>query len=451
MIVTHKHLPRRTILRGLGVALGLPMLDAMAPLAQAAPAPSGAKVPTRLCFVYAPTGMIMDNWWPKGAGENFAYSRILKPLEGFRADINVLGGLALHGGNALGDGGGDHARAGASFLTGIHCKKTLGSDIHNGISADQVAAFAIGSQTRFPSLELGCEDSRTVGNCDSGYSCAYTNSISWRNATVPMPPETNPRLVFQRLFGSLDTSLDPVVRARTQQDRTSILDVVNNRARQLMGTLGPADRRKMDQYLTAVREVETRIQRAESDDREFSPDIEKPAGIPAVYSEYAKLMFDLQALALQADLTRIVTMMYTREGSAQSYPELGFTDGHHPLSHHRNNPENMEKVTQINCFHTSLFAYYLGKLKAIQDGDGSLLDHSMIVYGSGLSDPNRHLHENLPAIVAGHGGGLRPGRYIQHDKETPMTNLYMTLLDRVGVHPESIGDSTGKVEHLTDL
>jgi hypothetical protein len=450
MIVTPKHIPRRTVLRGLGVALGLPLLDAMVP-AFAAPARAAAKAPTRLCFVYAPTGMIMDNWWPKGSGETFEYSRILKPLEGFRADINVLGGLALHGGNALGDGGGDHARAGASFLTGIHCKKTLGSDIHNGISADQVAAAAVGSQTRFPSLELGCEDSRTVGNCDSGYSCAYTNSISWRNSTVPMPPETNPRLVFQRLFGSLDTSLDPAVRARMRQDRTSILDVVNNRARQLTGTLGPSDRGKMDQYLTAVREVETRIQRAEGDDQTFRPDIEKPTGIPAVYSEYAKLMFDLQALALQADLTRIVTMMYTREGSAQSYPELGFTDGHHPLSHHRNNPENMEKVTQINCFHTGLFAHYLGKLKAIQEGDGTLLDHSMIVYGSGLSDPNRHLHENLPVIVMGRGGGFRPGRYIQHDKETPTTNLYMTVLDRMGVHPESIGDSTGKVEHLTDL
>jgi hypothetical protein len=450
MIVTHKHLPRRTFLRGVGVAMGLPLLDAMAP-ALATAARAGAAPPTRLCFVYAPTGMIMDNWWPKGTGADFEYSRILKPLEPFRSDISLLGGMALHGGNALGDGGGDHARAGASFLTGVHCKKTLGSDIHNGISADQVAAAAVGSRTRFPSLELGCEDSRTVGNCDSGYSCAYTNSISWRNATVPMPPETNPRLVFQRLFGSLDTSLDPVVRARTQKDRTSILDVVNNRAKQLMGTLGPSDQRKMDQYLTAVREVETRIRRAEGDDSEFRPDLEKPTGIPAVYSEYAKLMFDLQSLALQADLTRIVTMMYTREGSAQSYPELGFTDGHHPLSHHRNIPENMEKVTQINCFHTGIFAHFLGRLKSVQDGDGTLLDHSMIVYGSGLSDPNRHLHENLPVIVVGSGGGLKPGRYIQHEKETPMTNLYMSLLDRVGVHPESIGDSTGKVEHLTEI
>ena len=360
--------------------------------------------------------------------------------------------MALHNGNALGDGGGDHARAGASYLTGVHCKKTMGADIHNGISADQVAAKAIGSQTRFASLELGCEDSRTVGNCDSGYSCAYTNSISWRNEVTPMPPETNPRLVFQRLFGSLDTSLDPAVRAQTQADRISILDVVNHRARQLMGTLGPSDRQKMDQYLTAVREVETRIQRAEGDEREFRPDMEKPAGVPATYSEYATLMFDLQALALQADLTRIVTMMYTREGSPQSYPELGFTDGHHPLSHHRNNPENMEKVTQINCFHTGLFAGFLNKLKSIPEADGSLLDHAMIVYGSGLSDPNRHLHENLPVILVGRGNGsLKPGRYIQYPAETPMTNLYLTLLDRMGVRPESIGDSTGRVEHLSEL
>lgn len=451
MMLTRKYLPRRTFLRGVGVAIGLPLLDAMTP-AFAAPAKSGAKASVRLSFVYAPTGMIMDNWRPKGSGADFEYSRILKPLEPFRADITILGGLALHGGNALGDGGGDHARAGASFLTGIHCKKTLGSDIHNGISADQIAAQAVGAATRFRSLELGCEDSRTVGNCDSGYSCAYTNSISWGSATMPMPPETNPRLVFERLFGSLDNSLDPAVRARLQHDRRSILDLAGDRARQLMGTLGPSDRGKMDQYLTAIREIETRISRAEGEDREVRPDIEKPVGVPAVYSEYATLMFDLQVLALQADLTRIVTMMYTREGSPQSYPELGFTDGHHPLSHHRNIPENMEKVTQINVFHAGLFAKFLGKLKAIQEGEGTLLDHSMIVYGSGLADPNRHLHENLPVLVAGRGdGSLKPGRHVVYEKETPMTNLYMTVLDRLGVHPEGIGDSTGKVEHLTGL
>ena len=267
-----------------------------------------------------------------------------------------------------------------------------------------------------------------------------------------MPPETNPRLVFERLFGSLDNSLDPAVRAQVQRDRKSILDVVGERARQLIGTLGPSDRRKMDQYMTAVREIETRINRAEEEDSQARPSIEKPSGVPAVYSEYAKLMFDLQALAMQADLTRVITMMYTREGSPQSYPELGFTDGHHPLSHHRNVPENMEKVTQINVFHAGLFAYYLGKLKNISDGDGTLLDHSMIVYGSGLADPNRHLHENLPVLLVGRGdGSLKPGRYIAYEKDTPMTNLYMTLLDRVGVHPESIGDSTGKVQHLAEL
>jgi hypothetical protein len=392
----------------------------------------------------------MNNWWPAGSGASFEYSRILKPLERFRSDITVIKGMALHQGNALGDGGGDHARAGASYLTGVHCKKSL-IDIRNGISADQIAAQAIGSRTRFPSIELGCEDSRTVGNCDSGYSCAYTNSISWRNATTPMPPETNPRLVFERLFGSLDNSLDPATRAQVQADRKSILDLVNGRAKQLMGTLGPTDRRKMDQYFTAVREVETRILRAEENDREFRPDIEKPVGIPAVYSAYAKLMYDLQLLAMQADLTRIVTMMYTREGSPQSYPELGFTDGHHPLSHHRNDPDSMEKVTRINCFHTELFAYFLDKMKSVEEAGGTLLDHSMVLYGSCLSDPNRHLHENLPALLVGRGGGLKPGRYVVYEKETPMTNLYMTLLDRVGVRPESIGDSTGKLIELADV
>ena len=328
----------------------------------------------------------------------------------------------------------------------------MGADIQSGISADQIAAQAIGAETRFGSLELGCEDARTVGNCDSGYSCAYTNSISWRTPTTPMPPEINPRMVFERLFGSLDTSLDPQARHQMTEDRASILDTVTDRARELIGTLGASDRRKVDEYLTGVREIEQRIQNAEKDNREIAPTMEKPSGIPATFAEHAKLMYDLQTMAFQTGLTRVSTFMYTREGSPQAYPEIGITDGHHPLSHHRGNKENIEKVTQINEFHMRLFAYFLDRLKNTPDGDGNLLDHTMIVYGSGISDPNKHLHENLPILLAGNGGGsFSTGKHIVYNESVPITNLYLTLLLRMGLHPEKIGDSNGKINELTEL
>jgi hypothetical protein len=364
----------------------------------------------------------------------------------------VLSGLDDHNGNALGDGPGDHARAGASFLTGVHCRKTAGADIRAGVSADQIAAMKMASVTRLPSLELGCEDSRTVGNCDSGYSCAYTNSISWRSPTTPMPPELNPRLAFERLFGSADLSLDPATRARRAMNRRSILDLVREDTRKLVKTLGASDRRKIDEYLTAVREVERRIQKAEKDDRNLSPGIEKPAGIPVDFAEYLKLMYDLQVLAFQSDLTRVSTLMVGREGSMRVYPEIGIPDPHHPLTHHFNRADWIEKVTRINTFHVELFAYFLGRLKSIQESYGNLLDRSMIVYGSGLSDGNRHTHEDLPVLLAGRGDGtLKPGRHLAYGVKTPMTNLYLSLLDRMGVRPETIGDSTGKLEHLSDL
>ena len=451
MMITHKRLPRRTFLKGMGTVIGLPILDAMTP-ALASTSRAGVKAPVRLVFVYVPNGIVMKDWTPKGTGKNFECTRILKPLEGFREDLFVLSGLADRNGNALGDGPGDHARAGASFLTGVHCKKTAGADIQAGVSADQIAAQAMASVTRFPSLELGCEDSRTVGNCDSGYSCAYTNSISWRTPTTPMPPEINPRMAFERLFGTADLSLDPETRARRAQYRKSILDLVTEDTRRLNGTLGPNDRRKMDEYLSAVREIEKRIEGAEKDNRELTPSIEKPAGIPITFNDYAKLMYDLQVVAFEADLTRISTLVVAREGSMRVYPEIGIPDPHHPLTHHRNNQEWIEKVTQINCLHAELFAYFLGRLKSTRDGDGTLLDHSMIVYGSGLGDGNRHTHEDLPILLAGRGdGSLKPGRHIVYEKGTPMTNLYLTLLDRIGVRPETIGDSAGKLEHLTDI
>jgi hypothetical protein len=411
-----------------------------------------ATPPVRLAFVYVPNGIVMKDWRPKVVGKGFEFTRILKPLESLREDLFVLSGLDERNGNPLGDGAGDHARAGAAFLTGVHCKKTEGADIHNGVSADQIAAQELGSKTRFPSIELGCEDSRTVGNCDSGYSCAYTNSISWRGQATPMPPELNPRMVFERLFGTADFSLDAETRARRVQYRKSILDFVRDDTRQLAGSLGSPDRLKLDEYLSAVREIERRIQIAEKDDHPVKPAIEKPAGIPITLPDYAKLMYDLQVVAFQADLTRVTTLMLGREGSMRVYPEIGIPDPHHPLTHHRDNPDWIEKVTQINCLHAELFAYFLKKLKSTPDGDGSLLDHSMIVYGSGLSDGNRHTHEDLPVLLAGRGdGSMKPGRHIVYPSGTPITNLYLTLLDRVGVHPEKIGDSTGKVEHLTEL
>jgi hypothetical protein len=450
MIISGKHLSRRTVLKGLGTAIALPVLDAMTPaLSFAARAASSS--PLRLAFVYVPNGIVMKHWKPKDAGKAFEFTRILKPLEPFRDELLVLSGLDDHNGNALGDGAGDHARAGAGFLTGVHCRKTMGSDIQNGVSADQVAAQKVGGATRFASIELGCEDSRTVGNCDSGYSCAYTNSISWRGPMTPMPPEVNPRMAFERLFGTDDLSLDPATRARRLENRKSILDFSRERTQSLVSTLGPSDRRKMDEYLTAIREIERRIEKAESGPSQVNPGIEKPDGIPIDFREYVKLMYDLQLLAFRTDLTRISTLMVGREGSMRVYPEIGIADPHHPLTHHRNNEQWIEKVAQINQLHIELFAYFLGNLKSTRDGDGSLLDHSMILYGSALSDGNRHTHEDLPILLAGGANGkIKGGRHVVFKQGTPITNLYLSLLDRIGVEADKIGDSTGRLESLTE-
>jgi hypothetical protein len=428
------------------------MLDAMNPALANPAVTNAAKPPVRLAFAYVPNGVTLKDWKPAVAGSDFEFSRILKPLEPFRKDLFVLSGLDHHNAEALGDGGGDHARAGACFLTGVHPKKTAGADIQAGISVDQIAARKLASATRVPSLEVGCEDSRTVGNCDSGYSCAYTNSISWRGPQTPMPPETNPRIVFERLFGDQDFTASPEARARRAAQRKSILDVVNTRTQRLLQDLGAADRRKMDEYLTGVREIEQRIQMAEKDQRQFTPDMEKPAGIPVSFAEYVKMMFDLQVLGFQADLTRVSTMVLGREGSVRTYGEIGVNDPHHPLSHHRNLPDNIEKLTKINTFHATLFAYFLEKMKATKEGDGNLLDRSMVVYGSAICDGNSHTHANLPVLLAGRGDGqLNPGRHIEYAKGTPMTNLYLTLLERMNVPTERLGDSTGKLEHLTEL
>jgi hypothetical protein len=453
MIVTGRHLPRRTFLKGLGAAIALPYLDAMSPaLARSASAAdaASARQAQRLIFTYIPNGVTMEAWTPAAAGSTFEYTRILKPLEAFRDRTLVLSGLAHKNAYALGDGPGDHARAAACYLTGVHPKKTAGADIKNGVSVDQIAAQHIGATSRFPSLELGCDDSRTVGNCDSGYSCAYTNSLSWRSDTAPNPPETNPRLVFERLFGSFDAGLDPETRAKRRASRSSVLDLVTDRTSDLVKTLGSADKRKVDEYLSSIREVERRIQMAEQDMTGLPEGFEKPTGIPVTYDEYASLMFDLQVLALQADLTRVITMMMGREGSMRTYPEIGVPDPHHPLTHHRNTPEWIEKVTQVNAFHMGLFAKFVEKLQATPDGDGSLLDQTLVVYGSGIADGDRHTHTDLPVLLIGGAGSLKMGRHVRYE-DVPMTNLYLTVLDRVGVRAEALGDSTGRVEHLTDV
>jgi len=449
MIITGKHLPRRTFLRGIGAAVALPMLDAMKP---ALAAPTSSKQPVRLAFTYIPNGVTFKDWKPAATGADFEFTSILKPLEAYRKDLLVLSGLDHYNADALGDGGGDHARAGACFLTGVHPRKTAGADIQAGISVDQIAAKGMVSATRIPSLELGCEDSRTVGGCDSGYSCAYTNSISWRGPHTPMPPETNPRVIFERMFGDDDFSATPEERARRADRRKSILDLVNTRTQSLVQALGPGDRRKIDEYLTGIRELELRIQLAEKDERTFRPDMEKPSGVPVAFADYIKMMFDLQVLAFQADLTRVSTLMYGREASVRTYTEIGVPDAHHPLSHHRNLPEMTAKISKINTFHTSLFAYFLEKMKNTADGDGSLLDHSMIVYGSAICDGNSHSHKDLPVLLAGRGHStIHPGRHVQYAKGTPMTNLYLSLLDRMGIETEKLGDSTGQLQHLSEL
>jgi hypothetical protein len=359
----------------MGAAIALPMLDSMTP---AFALPRAKEAPLRLAFTYVPNGVTMSDWTPKGVGAGFEYSRILKPLEAFREHTVVISGLAHKNGYALGDGPGDHARAAASYLTGVHPRKTAGADIQNGISVDQIAAQHLAPHTRFASLELGCDDSRTVGNCDSGYSCAYTNSLAWRGPATPMPPETNPRLVFERLFGDIDTSLTPEARARRLRYRRSILDLVGERTKELSADLGPSDRRKLDEYLSSIREIEQRIERAEKDPTGLTPTIDKPTGIPVLYADYINLMFDLQIVAFQTDSTRVITTMMGREGSMRTYPEIGVPDPHHPLTHHRNNEEWIQRVTKINAMHMELFAGFVAKMKATPDGDGMLLDHAVI-------------------------------------------------------------------------
>ena len=446
MTITRKALPRRTFLRGIGTAIALPFLDAMAP----ALASSQSKSPVRMAFVYMPNGMDIRNWNPASNYEGphpGELPRILKPLEPFKDDMLMLSNLTHNYGRALLDGPGDHGRCSASYLTGVYVKKTM-ADIKAGISCDQVVANKIGHLTRFPSLEIGLEDSRQAGDCDSGYSCAYTNNLAWKSETQPLPPILDPRALFERLFGN-GVALSPEARARQNKYQRSILDFVIDDTKKLQGNLGPTDKRKLDEYLSSVRGIERQLEKAEKDNAQIDPGMEKPYGVPADFAEHFKLMTDMITVVFQADLTRVVTFLVTREGSQRAYRELGITDGHHPLTHHMGNAVSMEKVSQINTYHMKQFAGWVEKLKATKDGESTLLNNSMIVYGAGLSDGNRHDHEDLPTLMLGRGGSfIKPGRRVVYRKETPMMNLYLTMMDRMGVNVEHLGDSTGRLQGL---
>ncbi|MDE3196525.1 MAG: DUF1552 domain-containing protein [Acidobacteriota bacterium] len=428
-----KQLSRRTLLRGAGAAIALPFLDAMVP-AFASP----LKPVRRLAVVYVPNGVIMNQWTPAAAGRDYEFTRILTPLEPYRENITLISGLMNNAANKA-EGGG-HAKASGSFLSSAPPKYTAGADVHAGTTFDQVAAKMWAAETRVPSLQIGCEDSRMVGNCDTGSSCAYTNTLSWQNPDTPMQVDTNPRSVFERLFGTVDPSLGKAVRARRALYRESILDLTRDDARRLALDLGPADKRRMDEYMTSVREVERRTQAAEKDPR--IPAIEKPSGIPFEYSEYVKLMFDLQAIAFQSDLTRVSTTMLGREGSVRVYPEIEVPDPHHPLTHHRGHPDFIEKVTKINCFHVRLFAHFVEKLKSMPEGDGTVLDRSAILYGGALSDGNTHSNVNLPLLVVGPEGG----GHIQVAEKTPAANLFVGMMNYAGIALDAFGDSTGRIE-----
>ena len=442
MIVSGKALDRRTFLRGMGTAVALPFLDAMSPAFAAT-----TKAPVRMAFVYVPNGIDMRYWNPGYEGKLGELPRILKPLEPLKNDITLLSNLTHNTGRALLDGAGDHGRCCGSYLTGVQVKKTT-VDIKASVSCDQLVASQIGSKTRFPSLEVGLEDARQAGDCDSGYSCAYTNNLAWRSETQPLPPILDPRALFERLFGN-GVVLSPEARARQGRYRRSILDFVSGDTQKLASTLGPTDKRKLDEYLSSIREIELQIAKAEKDNAAIDPKMDKPYGVPADFAEHFKLMTDMITIAFQADLSRVLTFLVTREGTSRAYREIDIPDGHHPLTHHRNDPEMMEKVAKINTYHMRQFAAWMEKLKSIQEGDGTLLDNSMIVYGAGLADGNRHTHEDLPTLIAGRGGKLiKPGRRVMYRKETPMCNLFLTMMGGMGVEMDHFGDASGRLTGL---
>lgn len=441
-----KRISRRSVLRASGICLALPLLDAMAPQLRSAMsmAPEGK---LRMGFFYVPNGKHMPDWTPSDVGPNYQLTKTLEAIGPFRKKVSVLSGLTLDGARAHGDGGGDHARSGAAFLTGAHPRKTDGADIQNGISVDQVAAQAIGSENRFASMELGLEGSAQSGNCDSGYSCAYSSNLSWRNSTSPLAKENNPAALFDRLFGSnpsngkVDDNQDPA-----QRYRRSILDSVLEQANGLKKSLGQSDQRKLDEYMYSVREIENRLGRSDLVVRTDGDrvDYARPAGVPKELDEHCKVMLDLFTLALQTDSTRIISFMFANEGSNRAYTQVEISEGHHELSHHGKSAEKQEKIAKINRYHISKLAYLLAKLDAVQEGEKTLLDHCMLIYGSGISDGDRHNHDDLPILFCGTAGGrIRQATHHQFSKDTPLCNLYLWMLRQFGLKLDSFGDSNG--------
>ena len=446
-----RRISRRTVLRGMGALMALPMLEAMQPQSVFGAA-AAEKPAVRMAFLAIPNGVNVEAFTPTKEGTDWELPTTLQPLEKFRQDINVFSGLTLNGGRALGDGAGDHARSAASFLTGAHPVKTAGADIKNGQSIDQAAAERIGHLTRFASLELGIERSAQAGNCDSGYSCAYSSNIAWRNETSPLAKEIDPRSVFDRLFGVEERVEMAKNRAKRDKYKKSVLDFVLEDAKGLHNSLGISDQRKLDEYLYAVREVEQRLVRVEklgtSKDDE-SPNYPRPAGVPRDFGEHVRLMFDLMVLAFQTDQTRIISFMYANEGSNRSYAPVEVTEGHHELSHHGRNQEKLDKIARIDKYHITEFAYLLEKLASVQENGARLLDNCMVMIGSGLGDGDRHNHDNLPIVLAGRGGGtITTGRHIKYPQETPLTNLYVSMAQRLGASMESFSDSNGTLPGL---
>ena len=444
MNIFKKTLSRRTVLRGLGASLALPLLDSMIPALSSASA-QAAQPAKRLGVVYVPNGMAMKSWTPATEGTDFEITRILQPLAAYQDRMLVLTGLNGPRSNA-----GVHASASTRFLTGA-IPARVESDLQAAVSIDQLVARQLGRETQLGSLELALDKNDVFGSCDIGFSCQYTSTIAWRDANTPLPMETNPRLVFERLFGDIGTT-DPAVRLQRIRKDQSLLDAVSDRVSELNRSVGAGDRARLDQYLDAVRDVERRIQMAEAQSNRELPEVEQPSGIPDSYEEHAKLMFDMQVLAYQTDLTRVITFMLGRELSGRTYAEIGVPDSHHPTSHHRDDPVLYEKVTKINEFHTSLFAYYLDKLDATPDADGSLLDNMLLLYGAGMSDSNRHSNAGLPLVLLGGGAGtLKGGRHIRYRSGTPINNLHLTMLDKMGVPVDNLGYSTDQLDLLSGV
>ncbi len=447
---------RRTLLRGAGTAMALPLLDCMIPggvvpgaAGRAAAAEAAELAPLRAAFLYVPNGMHMDAWTPKQEGAGFELPPTLEPLRNVAGKFSIHSGLAQRKAEANGDGPGDHARALATFLTGVQARKTSGADIRAGVSVDQLAAAHLGRRTRLPSLEIGSEGGGQSGNCDSGYSCVYSSNIAWRSDTQSVPKESNPRLVFDRLFAAGRPGESEEARARREKRSRSILDYVRDEARGMERVVGTADRRKLDEYFTAVRELEVRLERFNASASQRDLGMARPEGPPEQYREHLRILADMLVLAFLTDSTRVSTFVFANEGSNKSYAFIDVPEGHHDLSHHGNDAAKQEKIQKINRFHAEQLAYLLEKLDAAREGEGSLLDRCMLVYGSGIGDGNRHNHNDLPILLAGGGGGaVKQGRHVVHEKNTPLTNLYLAMLAGLGCQVEKLGDSTGRLADI---